>query len=617
MTALPDDIRTLDPARVGDTTSNSVASNIHDTPYEYHYLKRPLEIKTSMATALPRTGSAVHNGRTYETFEFSIRKGLRYADDVCFANGIGREITIDDIIFGIKRSADNAIDPYGFGILQGRIVGYDDYSRQLELAHKADDGKQDTNIKRAYDESISGVRKLDNYTLQVLLTESSPQIVYFFTMVSGSPQPRECVEYYNGQNGRPPYDRRVAASGPFIIKEWHSNYKIVLARNPNYRKDDFYPSEGQPDDRAEGLLDRAGKQLPLLDEVNMQIIKTVPPLWTLFDQGYLDRAGIPKEVYNQVVANQDLTPDYRARGVRLDIEVDVASYYWVFNFADPVLRNKKLRQALSLVLDRNEMLGRFLNGRGVVAHSIIPPGIEGYSESYRNPYSVVDLNRAKQLLAEAGYPGGIDPATKKPLKLLFTTVASPGSTSTYKFYADSFAQVNVELKVEQLDWPTVIQKKNKKDFQIIAGGWHADYPDPQNFLQLLYGPNSNNSFNEGNYHNPAYDALYVQMKNMRPGPERQRLIQSMLDILSEDAPIITQFFPITYGLSHKWFAPFRPHPTNLNQLKFRDLDPSEREELVRKWNRTPWTGYVLVIGVILAILIPGFLAYKSYSKRLS
>ncbi len=617
LTNLPDDPRTLDPARVGDTTSNAIASNLHDTPFEYDYLKRPLSLKPAMATSMPRTGSTSIAGRSYQTFEFSIKKGLRFADDVCFAGGRGREIKIDDIIFAVKRAADNSIDPFGLPLLSGKVAGFDDYTARLEKAHTQDAQEKTTrNVSLVFDSEIPGVRKLDDYTIQLALTEDYPQIIYFFTLTTGSPQPRECVEYYNGQNGRPPYDRHPATSGAFLLKKWHSNYRIVLAKNPNYRQDDFYPSEGSDEDRADGLLKLAGTRLPIIDEVWIQIIKAGPPVWTLFEQGYLDRAGIPLEVFNQVVVDQTISPEFKARGIRLDTEVDPATYYWVINFTDPVMRNRKLRQALSLMLDRKEILERFMNGRGIPAMSMIPPGMEGFEESYVNPQVTMDEARARALLAEAGYPGGVDPQTGQALKITFTLTNSPGSTSLYRFYRESYAKFNIDLKLEEVDWSTVLQKKYKKEFQVIVGGWHADYPDPQNFLQLLYGPNAASSYNEGSYSNPAYDALYVRMKNMAPGAERRAIIGQMKQIIADDVPVILLFHPISYGLSHPWVAPFKSHPTNSNQLKFRDLDPEMRRQKVSEWNRMPLWGYILFFAFIAAIVAPVALVIRKYAGRI-
>lgn len=609
--AMSDDPRTLDPTRVGDTASNAIASNIHDTAYEFHYLKRPLTIIPSMATSLPIQGTTTFQGRQVHTFRFSIKKGLRFADDACFADGRGREITIDDFIYAIKRTADNALDPFGMPLLAGKVIGFDEFSAALDKAHEADakvkrsggEGSGEE-LDKAMAKEIPGVRRIDDRTIELLLSEEYPQVIYYFALVGGSPIPKECTAYYNGQNGRPAYDRHPAASGPFYVKEWHANYRMILARNPNYRKDDVYPSEGMPGDKEAGLLDRAGRSIPMVDEVRFQMIHAGPPIWTLFEQGYLDRAGIPREVYNQVIQDQRLSDQYKAQGIRLDREVDLATYWLNFNMDDPLFKgNVKLRRALSVVIDRKEMLDRFNNNRGIVAHSIIPPGIEGYFEDYQNPYADANLDLAKKLLAEAGYPGGIDPKTGRALRVNLTMVASAGATSMYRFYSDEYAKVNVELKIEQYDWPTVIEKKNKKTFQMIHGSWHADYPDPQNFLQLLYGPNAKSTYNENNYQNPEFDALYDQMKNMTPGPRRQEIIRRMLKIMADDAPVVLLFQPITFSLSHSWVAPIKQHPLDYNQLKYRDIDQARRTELAKEWNRTPWTAYALFIGVIGAVTL--------------
>jgi len=600
LSAMADDPRTLDPARVGDTSSMAIASNIHDTPYEYEYLERPLKIKPAMATSMPILGTTVFQGKTVHTFRFSIKKGLRFADDVCFAGGSGREIKIDDIIYEIKRSADTSLDPYGFPLLTGKLIGFDEFSAALEKTHD-------------FSTEISGARRIDDYTLELLLTEDYPQIIYFFALLTASPVPEECANYYNGKEERPTYDRHPVASGPFYLKEWHSDYRLVLARNPNYRTDDFYPAQGSAEQRERGLLKSAGVRLPILDEIRFQVIKEAPPIWTLFTQGYLDRASIPSEVYNQVIENQSLTDEYRAMGITLDKEVDLATFWWQINLNDPLFKNNPaLRHALSLCVDRQELIDRFLNGRGVIAQSILPPGIEGYRESYTNRYSSYDPVLAKNLLAEAGYPGGIDPATGKPLVVTLLLVNSPGSTTEYNFFIDQFAKINVQLKIDLLDWPTVLERKAKKNFQMVHGGWHADYPDPQNFLQLLYGPNAASSYNEGSYNSPVYDDLYSRMKNMTPGSVRQEIIARMIEVSNEDTPNIYLYHPISYGLSHRWVDPILPHPIASNQLKFRSFDPALRATLIAERNRPPLYAYGAIFFAGLLFVFLAWLAVKQY-----
>lgn len=610
---ISDDPRTLDPIRVSDTSSNAIASNLHDTPYQYHYLKRPLTLIPAMAVSMPVVEEKNINGRQYETFRFSIKKGLRYHNDPCFEGGRGREIKIDDIIFSIKRAADLAVNPFGYPLLTGKVEGFDDYSNHLNEAREKLNGGDLTALQDAFEDAIPGVRKIDDYTLEMLLTEPYPQIIYFFSLSTGSPVPKECYYYYNGKNGHPTYDRHPVTSGPFYLAEWRSKYRITLKRNPSYRKDDFYPESGNPGDGEKGLLKNAGKPLPIMDEIRFQMVEAPLAGWTLFEQGYLDRSGIPKEVFGQVIQDQGLSQDYVQKGIRLDKDADVATFWWYFNMQDPLFKNNRaLRQAISLAVDREEMLDRFYNNRGVVAQSIIPPGIEGYFEDFKNPYSDYNIELAKKKLIAAGYPGGIDPETGRALQINLTLVASSSASSLYNFYIDQLRKINIDLKIDSLDWPTVIEKKIKKNFQMIHGGWHADYPDPQNFLQLYYGPNISGTYNENYYQNSQFDTLYEQMRNMVPGSERQNIIRRMNQIVAEDAHVVYLFHPLTYGLSHKWVAPLRPHPINTNQLKYRDLDADLRKELVEKWNRPPVFAYVFIALLLVLFYFLAWAAMRQY-----
>lgn len=624
-TTLSGDPRTLDPVRVSDTVSNSIASNLHDTPYEYHYLKRPLQLVPSMATEMPVYATEMFRGKKVHTFQFSIQKGLRYQDDECFSGGRGREIRIDDIIFSMKRAADPGENAFGYPLLTGHLLGFDEFSEGIKKIRieKAEAGDLEESVRQYLKQDLPGIVRVNDYTLKLRLVDAYPQVIYFFSLSVGAPVPAECFYYYDGQkhNGsrRPTYDRHPVASGPYLLDEWHSNYRMVLKKNPAYRKTDRYPHSGEEEDANIGLLENAGVELPIVDEFRFQIIKAGPTIWTLFDQGYLDRAGIPREVFDQVIVDQGLSERYIERGVRLDTAVDVSTYWWYFNMKDPVVgSNRRLRQAISLAVDREELIARFLNDRGVVAHSIIPPGIEGYTKDFKNPYSAYDLKKAKRLLAEAGYPGGVDPKTGKPLHLTLTLVASQGATTMYRYYIDQLSRINVNLEIEQLDWPTVLEKKMNKSFQMIHGGWHADYPDPQNFMQLFYGPNVASTYNENHYRNSEFDTLYRRMRSMPPGPDRESIIRKMNEIVARDAHVVFLYHPVSYGLSHQWVSPLKPHPINTNQLKYRDLDPEKRRELSQAWNRVPFWGYGILFGGLLLfilLMVHGVRQYRNMEYR--
>ena len=622
--AMSGDPRTLDPTRVSDSSSSAIATNIHDTPYEFHYLKRPLELIPSMATAMPEKDSTTIDGKRYPTFRFSIRRDLRYMDDACFPDGKGRPITIDDFIYAMKRTSDASLDPFGRPLLMGRVLGFAEYSKAMEEAHaqvaglkaKGQTPEAGTGpVADQYARDIQGVRRVDDYTIEVVLTRDNPVIRYYFSSISSSPVPAECVAYYHGKDGQLTYDRNPVASGPYYIKEWRSNFRMVLAKNPNYRQDDFYPDTGAPGDEQAGFLELKGTPLPMIDEVRIQVIKSQPPSWTLFDQGYMDRAGIPRDEFSSVIVNKELSPKYQKRGIRLSRGIEPVTMWFYFNLKDPLFENNRdLRYALSLALDRKELIERFRNGRGVVAHGILPPGLEGYDPEYKNSYSDFDLERAREYMVRAGYPKGVDPKTGKALKISMTMVAHPSLTSQYRYYIESFRKLGIDFDIEALDWPTVLERKHNKNFQMIHGGWVADYPDPQNFLQLFYGPNIDGSYNENSYLNPEFDALYKRMENMPSGPERAAVIGRMQEILGRDAPAMFLFHNVQYVLSHKWMAPIKLHPIGNNQWKYRHLDPELRRALVPGWNRPSTAAYVFLGGLLLCILLLGWLAIREYGR---
>ena len=231
-----------------------------------------------------------------------------------------------------------------------------------------------------------------------------------------------------------------------------------------------------------------------------------------------------------------------------------------FNMLDPVVGGsnaqeresaRKLRQAISIAVDYEEFISIFANGRGMPAQSPISPGIAGYREGKEgiNPMVYEWMNDqpqrksiqvAKALLAEAGYPNGIDQRTGAPLILYFdVTARSSEDRSKLDWMRKQFQKLNIQLVVRSTDYNRFQDKIRKGNAQIFEWGWNADYPDAENFLFLLYGPQSkvrNSGENAANYDNAEYNQLFEQMKNMDDGPQRQLIIDRMVEVLRHDAP---------------------------------------------------------------------------------
>jgi ABC-type transport system substrate-binding protein len=409
---------------------------------------------------------------------------------------------------------------------------------------------------------------------------------------------------------------------------------MVLTRNPEYHGE-AYPDEGMPGDREAGLLDDAGKPLPFIDRVVYSLEKEDIPYWNKFLQGYYDASGIASDSFDQAIniganGQASLTDDMRRRGIRLRTAVDTTTFYMGFNMLDPVIggygeRQRKLRRAISIAFDYEEFISIFRNGRGIPAQGPVPPGIFGFRPGRAgiNPYVYdwVDgqarrksLAEARRLLAEAGYADGIDQATGQPLTLhLDVTASGPDDKALLDWYRKQFKKLAIQLDIRNTDYNRFQEKMRNGNAQVFFWGWNADYPDPENFLFLLYGPNSKvraHGENAGNYANPEFDRLFDQMKTMSNGPRRQQIIDRMVRIAQRDAPWIWGFHPKSFSLFHSWFHNVQPNQMANNTLKYRRLDPALRERRRAEWNRPVVWPVVVILALLVLLLLPAVIAYR-------
>ena len=562
-----------------------------------------------------------------------------------------RELTADDYVYEIKRLAHPRLVSPIYGHMTEYIVGLKELGDRLRRdsnALMAEHQKRHGASDRAYPwidlrgYELSGVKAVDRYTYRVRIKGKYPQFVYWLAMPFFAPIPWEADRFYSqrGMNeGRNlTLDWYPVGTGAYMLTENDPNARMVLQANPNFRGE-IYPSEGEPGDAAAGLLASAGKRVPFVERIIFTREKESVPLWNKFLQGYYDSAGIGSDTFDQAVrfsmeGDAALTPEMEKRGIRLRTSVAPSTFYMAFNYSDPVVggkdertreRAKKLREAVSIALDWEEYISIFANGRGIPGMGPLPPGIFGYREDAQgyNPvvYNWADgkpkrkpIEAARKLLAEAGYPDGRDAKTGQPLVLyLDTTERGPDDAARLNWYRRQFAKIDVQLEIRSTDWNRFQEKVRSGNTQMFFLGWNADYPDPENFMFLLYGPNgSQDGENKARYASPAFDRLFDQMKNMENGPRRQAIIDQMVKVAREDAPWVWGFHPKDYALSHAWVSVGKPNKMARNTLKYVRVDPELRARLRSEWNRP----VLWPLGVILAALLLGSgPVYLGYRRR--
>ena len=653
----------LDPVKSYNAAEYDFIAQIYEPPLQYHFLKRPYQLIPLAASKMPTRTFFDENDKplsadvepskaAYTIYNIKIQPGIQYQPHAAFAKDpqgdyyyhslaeedledvniladfeqqSSRQLTAQDYVYQIKRLAHPNLHSPLAGLLGNYIEGFTEY-REKVLAN-IEDKNTWLDLRTL---SMQGVTVLDSHHFSIKVKGVYPQFIYWLNMPFFAPIPWEADKFYSqvGMKERNiSFDWYPVGTGPYMLTENNPNLRMVLERNPNFHGEK-YPSEGEPEDYALGLLDDAGKELPFADRIVFSLEKESIPYWNKFLQGYYDTSGISSDSFDQSVELNSqgefgLTEEMEKRDIDLASAVATSLYYLGFNMGDAVIGGKSerarlLRRAISIAVDYDEFISIFQNGRGVPAQGPIPPGIFGnesgeaglnsYVYNWKNDQPVrKSIDEAKELMKKARYQNGVDQETGKPLVLYFDTVSRGADTKALlNWMMKQFAKIDIQLVIRGSDANRFYDKLDKGTFQIYQLGWNADYPDPENFFFLLYGPNSialSGGQNYSNYQNQEFDKLFDVMKNMPNGPERLNIIRQMNDIVRVDAPWIFSFNPKSYSLYHDWYKNVKPNLMANNTMKYKRVDPVLRAQSREKWNQPIlWPIYFLIVVLVLTII---------------
>ena len=553
-------IGSMDPV-VGDSQyKNLMISAIFDTLVEFAYPEKPFQLRTSLLTSLPERSEDL------KTYTFELRDDIYFADDPAFEStgGKGPRLTTDDVFYSIKRHCDSYWKPVGYWLIQGRIEGLDELkAEQARLKKEAAEagGVHDFD----YEAPVSGLQKIDDRRFRIVLTEPFPQFLYILTMGYLSIVPREAVEKHDTEFGQHP-----VGSGPYRVEEFWRGSWVTLVKNENFRE------ERIPEDLTEaaievGLGDDRGRRLPFIDRIVVEIFQQDQPMWLKFRAGDLDTVQVPAEywpiVYHPDATIKDWVP---AAGIHHRNLALLDLIYWGFNMEDPLWgqgeKARLLRQAISYAVDLPARNQAFYNNQNIMYQGPIPPGLDGYEPGFR----ARDLDKAKRLLAEAGYPDG---EGLPPLR--YEISKSSNIMEQAEMFTRKMKDLGIEVEVNANSFPELSDKMNKKKAQFFGLAWGADYPDAENFLQLFYGPNESPGSNSFNYKDPEYDRIFEQAKIMEPSPERTALYRKLRAKVIEDVPMIGSMARTRYYLWNDRVQNYSPEEVYYTWWKYLDVKADE------------------------------------------
>ena len=527
----------LDPAVASDLASLAVLENLFDPLLRYDYLARPVALRGNTTASLPAVGE---QGLSYI---FKIRPGIFFSDDPAF-KGNKRELTAADYVYSLQRLYDPALKSPWLSLFEGKIAG---------------DGALKQNF--SYATRIAGLQAIDRYTLRIGLAAPDNNFLFYLATPATGVVAREVIEAYPGQAGNHP-----VGTGPFMVGEWKRSDKIVLLANRN------------------------GSAKPLLDRVELKIAEEFQGRVLGFlkgDYDYLEQ--VPESMTGMVISNGKLKPELSARGMELTRFPVLQTYYMWMNMEDPVLggyANDKvaLRRAIALSYNSAEDIGLLKKGFALRAESPLPPNVLGYDAAYRSPVSY-DKAMAQALLERFGYrqrdPDGFRRGPKgEPLTLVMHSEATVGGRLRDELWRKNLNAIGLRVAFKTDKKPEIIKASRLGKVQMFESNWVADFPDGENFYQLLYGPNSGRA-NYARFNLPAYNERYEEARKLAHSPARQKLYGEMNQLIHAYNPWVPLTHAISADIRHAWLKNYTRHPVELTTWRYLDIDVEARRRALK------------------------------------
>ena len=552
----------FDPQQIEDRYSTGICENIFESFLTYDWLARPVKL-------VPQTVESVPEGEEGGTlYTFRIKPGILFADDPVF-KGNKRELVAKDMEYAVKRFRDPANrSPYSW-LFEDKIVGFDEFVDKMKKANKYE-----------YDTPIEGIKVLDKYTISFKLRAPDFNFLYFFAMPLVVPVAREVIEGY-------PTDTRghPVGTGPYVLKEWVRRSKIVLERNPNYRGHTLSTEFADPNDPWDqaAIKALAGKTLPLIDRIEVYPIEEEQPRFLAFmnvQHDYIEET--PLAYVQELFANGKLSSAMQKRGVSRFPEMQPEITFDTFNMDDKFVggykpENIAFRRALVHAHDRPSEISIIRRGNAIPVMSPIPNGVVGFDPTFRTMEQEYNPEKARALLDMYGYvdkdgDGWRDMPDGRQIILEFKYRSNEeASRQQAELWTKNLNAIGIRMTSVSQQFVDLLKDRKVGKYQISNVAWVADYPDAQNFLQLLYGPNTDIS-NDARFNLPEYNKLYSAALKLPDGPERNKLYREMNRVLTAYAPWAYGVQRLYNHFINPWVLGYKKHPILYTSFRFMDVD---------------------------------------------
>ena len=561
--AFQTDVTGFDPQVASEAYSGWICRAIFDSLLEYDYLERPYALKPSTAQSLPEIRDG---GRT---MVFKLKPGIYFTPDPAF-KGKPRELVAEDYVYSWKRLIDPRMRSFWSFLLDGKLVGADEV-----VAAARGNGKFD------YDVKLEGLVALDRYTLQIKLKQPDYLLLEFMTTRVMAAVAREVIEAYGSPANGWTMDHPVG-TGPFTLKEWRRGSQVVLSANSGYR-DERFPSTVDSSEVA-SVRANAGKRLPLVGQVEVNIIEEGNPRLLAFDAQQIDYLYVPYDLVDRVLENGSLRSEYVRRGVKWTRVLESAFTYTYFNMEDPVVggytpERVALRRAIAMAYDVDSEIRVLRRGQAIPATQIIPPGLLGHDPT-RNRRAGYDPAAARALLDKFGYkvlgPGAY--RTRPDGSPLVLKLGSPPDSESREYdelWKRSMDAVGIRIEFVKQKWPDLLKMSTAGQLQMFQLARLITLRDGGVALEMLYGKNIANGMNDAHFNLPEFNRLFEQARIMPDSPERTLLYEKMAQLAAAYMPLMLGTYRYRSVLQQPWLLGFKPDPFFSEPWKYLDIDVAQ------------------------------------------
>ncbi len=449
------------------------------------------------------------------SFTFHLRTDVFFHDDDAFENKKGRRLMAADVAYSFNRIIDKNTASPGAWIFNNRV------------------------------DSMQPFIAVDDSTFQLKLQRPFQPILGILSMQYCSIVPKEAVEKY-GNNFR----SHPVGTGPFAFVAWEEGQALVLKKNEHYFE-----------------KDSGGNNLPYLDGIKVSFFDSKATEFLEFQQQRLDFINDIEASFKDEILTKtgNLKNEWEGKLVLQKHPYLNIEYFGILVDSNNALvkqsplRLQKIRQAINYGFDRKKMMLYLRNSIGMAAESgFVPAGLPSYDTVAVKGYHY-NPEKAKQLLAEAGFANG----TNMPVIKLLTI---PIYTDLASYIANELQQVGINVQVETVQKSLLLQQTSKSQALFFRGSWIADYPDAENYFSVFYSKNPAPP-NYTRYHNNAYDILYEKAVAEKSDSLRYKLYQQMDQLVMNDAPVVPLWYDEAIHLVHTNIEGFTPNSLNLLELK--------------------------------------------------